>query len=69
MLSGSLPADNGPDDEWVTVNDPAEVTARVFAAALARHGVRVLGRGPVAAATPDGARRVAHHDSAPLGDL
>ncbi|WP_282202986.1 D-alanyl-D-alanine carboxypeptidase/D-alanyl-D-alanine endopeptidase [Kitasatospora fiedleri] len=72
VLSGSLPADNGPDDEWVTVDDPAEATAHVFAAALARHGVRVLGlpgREPAATTTPAGARQVAHHDSAPLGDL
>ncbi|RAJ36849.1 D-alanyl-D-alanine carboxypeptidase/D-alanyl-D-alanine-endopeptidase (penicillin-binding protein 4) [Kitasatospora sp. SolWspMP-SS2h] len=72
VLSGSLPADNGPDDEWVTVDDPAGATAHAFAAALARHGVRVLGlpgRDPVATTTPAGARQVAHHDSAPLGDL
>ncbi|GLW54447.1 D-alanyl-D-alanine carboxypeptidase/D-alanyl-D-alanine endopeptidase [Kitasatospora phosalacinea] len=69
VLSGSLPADNGPDDEWVTVDDPAKAAARVFAAALARHGVRVLGGDPVAAPAPAGARQVAHHDSAPLGDL
>ncbi|GAA4830957.1 D-alanyl-D-alanine carboxypeptidase/D-alanyl-D-alanine endopeptidase [Kitasatospora terrestris] len=69
VLSGSLPAGSGPDDEWVTVEDPAEVTAHVFAAALARHGVRVLGRDPRAVTAPAGARQVAHHESAPLGDL
>ncbi|GAA4981946.1 hypothetical protein GCM10025734_02680 [Kitasatospora paranensis] len=69
VLSGSLPADNGPDDEWVTVDDPARATANVLAAALRRHGVHVLGRTPVARTTPAGARPVASHDSATLGDL
>ncbi|MFF3596836.1 D-alanyl-D-alanine carboxypeptidase/D-alanyl-D-alanine endopeptidase [Kitasatospora indigofera] len=69
VLSGSLPADNGPDDEWVTVDAPARATANVFAAALRRHGVHVFGRDPVAATTPADAQRVAHHDSATLGEL
>ncbi|WP_411104249.1 D-alanyl-D-alanine carboxypeptidase/D-alanyl-D-alanine-endopeptidase [Streptomyces sp. cmx-4-9] len=67
-LSGSIPADHGPAEEWVTVDDPAAVTATVFAAALRRYGVRI--REPQRAEGPvsDGLV-LARHDSAPLSDL
>ncbi|MCD0481029.1 D-alanyl-D-alanine carboxypeptidase/D-alanyl-D-alanine-endopeptidase [Streptacidiphilus sp. ASG 303] len=68
VLSGSLAADNGPDTNLVTVDDPTGYTAAVFRAALARHGVRVL-HGTAEQAAPAGARVLAHHDSAPLGEL
>ncbi|MFE9425733.1 D-alanyl-D-alanine carboxypeptidase/D-alanyl-D-alanine-endopeptidase [Kitasatospora sp. NPDC006697] len=69
LLSGSLPADAGPTDEWVAIDDPARCAVAVFAAALARHGVAVRGGvreepGPAA-----GAALLAAHDSAPLGEL
>lgn len=67
-LSGSLAADNGPDTNLVTVDDPTAYTAAVFRSALTRHGVRVLGRTAEKAA-PAHAGVLAHHDSAPLGDL
>ncbi|MCX4744358.1 D-alanyl-D-alanine carboxypeptidase/D-alanyl-D-alanine-endopeptidase [Kitasatospora sp. NBC_01287] len=68
VLSGSLPADAGPTEEWVAIDDPARLAGTVFAAALADHGVTV--RGALRAGrAPDGAALLAAHDSAPLGDL
>lgn len=68
VLSGSLPADAGPTDEWVAVDDPARLAGTVFAAALARHGVAVRGALREQRA-PAGAAVLAAHDSAPLGEL
>jgi D-alanyl-D-alanine carboxypeptidase/D-alanyl-D-alanine-endopeptidase (penicillin-binding protein 4) len=65
VLSGSLPADAGPTQEWVAVADPAQLTATVFAAALARHGVTVRG-GVRQGQAPTDAAVLATHDSAPL---
>ncbi|MFJ1707504.1 D-alanyl-D-alanine carboxypeptidase/D-alanyl-D-alanine-endopeptidase [Kitasatospora sp. NPDC088346] len=68
VLSGSVPADAAPGDEWIAVDRPALLAATVFAAALARHGVTV--RGPVAEGTaPQGAAELAGHDSAPVSAL
>ncbi|WP_407916821.1 D-alanyl-D-alanine carboxypeptidase/D-alanyl-D-alanine-endopeptidase [Kitasatospora sp. NE20-6] len=68
VLSGSVPADAAPGDEWIAVDGPARIAAAVFAAALARHGVTV--RGAVAEGpAPDGAAPLAAHDSAPLSAL
>jgi D-alanyl-D-alanine carboxypeptidase/D-alanyl-D-alanine-endopeptidase (penicillin-binding protein 4) len=68
LLSGSVPADGGTSQAWVAVENPAQVAAAVFAAGLARHGVRV--HGPVRAGrAPAEATVVAHHDSAPLSAL
>ncbi|MFI6448189.1 D-alanyl-D-alanine carboxypeptidase/D-alanyl-D-alanine-endopeptidase [Kitasatospora sp. NPDC050543] len=68
VLAGSLPADGGAAEEWVTVEDPARVTAAVFAAALARHGVAV-GHPVDAGRAPADATVLARHDSAPVADL
>ncbi|MFD3870079.1 D-alanyl-D-alanine carboxypeptidase/D-alanyl-D-alanine-endopeptidase [Streptomyces sp. NPDC058623] len=67
-LSGSIPADYGPSEEWVTVDDPAAVTATVFASALDRHGVRVREQHPASGAAPAG-RVLARHESPPLTEL
>ncbi|MGF1429511.1 D-alanyl-D-alanine carboxypeptidase/D-alanyl-D-alanine endopeptidase [Kitasatospora sp. LaBMicrA B282] len=68
LLSGSLPADAGPRDEWVAVDDPANLAGTVFAAALARHGVSVAS-GVREQPAPAETRELAAHDSAPLADL
>lgn len=68
VLSGSLPADAGPTEEWVAVDDPARLAATVFTAALARHGVTVRG-GVHTGRAPAAATVLAAHDSAPLGAL
>ncbi|MGK4584799.1 D-alanyl-D-alanine carboxypeptidase/D-alanyl-D-alanine endopeptidase [Kitasatospora sp. HPMI-4] len=68
LLTGSVPADGGTSQEWVAVEDPAQVAATVFTADLARHGVQV--QGPVRAGrAPADATALAHHDSAPLSAL
>ncbi|WP_371493995.1 D-alanyl-D-alanine carboxypeptidase/D-alanyl-D-alanine-endopeptidase [Kitasatospora sp. NBC_00374] len=68
VLSGSVPADADPGDEWIAVDRPAVLAATVFAAALARHGVTV--HGPVAEGpAPEGGTELASHDSAPVSAL
>ncbi|MFD3326663.1 D-alanyl-D-alanine carboxypeptidase/D-alanyl-D-alanine-endopeptidase [Streptomyces sp. NPDC058701] len=67
-LTGSIPADYGPADEWVTVDDPAAVTATVFAAALRRYGVGVREQQRADGSASAG-RVLARHDSAPLAEL
>ncbi|MFF0307959.1 D-alanyl-D-alanine carboxypeptidase/D-alanyl-D-alanine-endopeptidase [Streptosporangium sp. NPDC004379] len=54
--------------EWVTVDDPTGYAASLLRAALARHGVRVLG-GTARAAAPEGAAVVASHESMTLREL
>jgi D-alanyl-D-alanine carboxypeptidase/D-alanyl-D-alanine-endopeptidase (penicillin-binding protein 4) len=68
LLSGGLPADAGPTDAWVAIDDPARLAGTVFAAALARHGIAVRGTLREQPA-PAGAAVLAAHDSAPLRDL
>ncbi|WP_051969688.1 D-alanyl-D-alanine carboxypeptidase/D-alanyl-D-alanine endopeptidase [Kitasatospora azatica] len=68
VLTGSLPAAGGPTEEWVAVDDPARLTATVFTAALARHGVTVRG-GVREGQAPGDAVVLATHDSAPLSAL
>ncbi|MGE7435986.1 D-alanyl-D-alanine carboxypeptidase/D-alanyl-D-alanine endopeptidase [Kitasatospora sp. NPDC001175] len=68
VLTGSVPSDGGTSEEWVAVENPAEVSATVFAAALARHGVTVRGQVRAGRAPADAAV-LAHHDSAPLSAL
>ncbi|WP_327065274.1 D-alanyl-D-alanine carboxypeptidase/D-alanyl-D-alanine endopeptidase [Kitasatospora sp. NBC_01302] len=68
VLSGTLPADAGPTEEWVAVTDPARLAGTVFRAALARHGVTVRGEVREQPA-PGGAAVLAEHDSVPLAAL
>ncbi|WP_322888044.1 D-alanyl-D-alanine carboxypeptidase/D-alanyl-D-alanine endopeptidase [Streptomyces solincola] len=69
-VTGSLPLGAAAVKEWVAVQDPTRYAATVFAAALARHGVRVedgvQGKGR---ATPAGATSLAVHASMPLREL
>jgi D-alanyl-D-alanine carboxypeptidase/D-alanyl-D-alanine-endopeptidase (penicillin-binding protein 4) len=68
-VSGSIPADADPDEEWVTVWGPTGYAAAVFRDALAAHGIRVLGPTSLGRAAPAGARTLATHDSMPLKEL
>ncbi|WP_197429888.1 D-alanyl-D-alanine carboxypeptidase/D-alanyl-D-alanine endopeptidase [Auraticoccus cholistanensis] len=68
VLTGRVPADDGVDETWVTVDQPELLAATVFAEALADEGVRV--RREVAEGTAGaGARRVARDESMPLSEL
>ncbi|MFI9271026.1 D-alanyl-D-alanine carboxypeptidase/D-alanyl-D-alanine-endopeptidase [Kitasatospora sp. NPDC052896] len=67
-LSGTVPAGSAPQQQLVTVDDPAGYAAAVFRADLARHGVTV-DRPTAERATAAGATVVASHSSAALGEL
>ncbi|GAA4074238.1 D-alanyl-D-alanine carboxypeptidase/D-alanyl-D-alanine endopeptidase [Nonomuraea soli] len=54
--------------EWVTVENPALYAAALFRDALAKHGVRVIGR-TTAGAAPASAVSLATHQSMPLSEL
>ncbi|MEU4574460.1 D-alanyl-D-alanine carboxypeptidase/D-alanyl-D-alanine-endopeptidase [Nonomuraea sp. ATR24] len=58
----------GSYQEWVSVDDPTAYTASLFRDALAKHGVRVLGK-TVSGAAPSGAGELARHESMPLSEL
>lgn len=69
-LGGTLPAGGEPEDLEVAVEDPARYAATVFAEILEDKGVRVAGG--IATSSdplPVGARVLAAHDSAPLGEI
>lgn len=69
VVTGSMPADSGPDTNYMSVWEPALYAAAVFRAALARHGV-TFGSGATRLGTaPAGAAQVAAHQSAPLGEI
>jgi D-alanyl-D-alanine carboxypeptidase/D-alanyl-D-alanine-endopeptidase (penicillin-binding protein 4) len=68
VVSGSLPAGGDVDREWASVWEPTGYAAAVFRAALARHGVRVVG-GTGTRATPHEARPIADHASMTLAEL
>ncbi|MCX2734137.1 D-alanyl-D-alanine carboxypeptidase/D-alanyl-D-alanine-endopeptidase [Saccharopolyspora sp. NFXS83] len=67
VVSGSVPADAEPAEEFTSVRDPSAYAADVFARALRAHGVHVAGTGE--GVVPAGARAVAEHESMPLREL
>ncbi|PSL06944.1 D-alanyl-D-alanine carboxypeptidase/D-alanyl-D-alanine-endopeptidase (penicillin-binding protein 4) [Haloactinopolyspora alba] len=67
-VTGSIAVDAGGSRDWVSVWEPTEYAADVFVRQLRRNGVRVLG-GAAEGVTPDGARRIAAHESMPLREL
>jgi D-alanyl-D-alanine carboxypeptidase/D-alanyl-D-alanine-endopeptidase (penicillin-binding protein 4) len=68
-VSGTTPVGGSGAKEWVAVWEPTGYAAAVFRDALAAHGVKVTGPTRLGRATPEGARRLASHDSMPLKDL
>jgi D-alanyl-D-alanine carboxypeptidase/D-alanyl-D-alanine-endopeptidase (penicillin-binding protein 4) len=68
VVTGSMAADAGPDQEFMAVWDVTGYAASLFRAALEAHGVRVLGP-TTRGATPTGARTVADRRSMPLREL
>lgn len=69
VVSGELPVDGAPVSVWRSVWEPTGYATDVFRAALARHGVRVLGESRLGQATPEGARPLAGHESMTLAEL
>ncbi|MFF2626052.1 D-alanyl-D-alanine carboxypeptidase/D-alanyl-D-alanine-endopeptidase [Kitasatospora griseola] len=67
-LSGSIAAGAAPQTSWLTVDDPSTYTGKVFAGALARHGVRVV-RGVQPAAGSETSQALASHQSKTLSEL
>ncbi|GJF31692.1 D-alanyl-D-alanine carboxypeptidase DacC [Kitasatospora sp. NE20-6] len=67
-LSGSIAEGAAPTTTWLTVEDPATYAARVFAGALARHGVTV-GHEVRSATGTETSQALASHDSKTLGEL
>ncbi|MEV7175588.1 D-alanyl-D-alanine carboxypeptidase/D-alanyl-D-alanine-endopeptidase [Kitasatospora sp. NPDC093679] len=68
LLSGSIAAGAAPATYWVTVEDPATYAAKVFAGALARHGVTVQ-RGVASATGSETSTAIASHQSKTLAEL
>jgi serine-type D-Ala-D-Ala carboxypeptidase/endopeptidase (penicillin-binding protein 4) len=67
-VSGSIPADDEPALEWVTVWEPTNYAADVFLRALRDAGVEV--RGHIArGTTPAGSRLIGRDTSMPLGEM
>ncbi|MET8863171.1 D-alanyl-D-alanine carboxypeptidase/D-alanyl-D-alanine-endopeptidase [Nonomuraea sp. NPDC004580] len=58
----------GSYQEWVAVDDPTAYAASLFRKGLSKHGVKVLGR-TEAGAAPESAKKLAEHESMPLGEL
>lgn len=69
VISGQIPVGASATKEWVSVWEPTGYAADVFRRALKAHGVRVLGGTKLGAATPDGARQLAAHESMTLSEL
>jgi D-alanyl-D-alanine carboxypeptidase/D-alanyl-D-alanine-endopeptidase (penicillin-binding protein 4) len=67
-VTGSIPADGGPDEEFMAVWEPTGYAAALFRDALAAHGVRVLGP-TTRGTTPSGAKEYASRESMPLREL
>ncbi|KDN85889.1 D-alanyl-D-alanine carboxypeptidase/D-alanyl-D-alanine endopeptidase [Kitasatospora cheerisanensis] len=67
-LSGSVAAGSAPVTAWVTVEDPSTYASKVFAGALARHGVKVQ-RGVQAANGSETSQPLASHQSKTLAEL
>ncbi|CAM5695077.1 D-alanyl-D-alanine carboxypeptidase/D-alanyl-D-alanine-endopeptidase OS=Streptomyces alboniger OX=132473 GN=dacB PE=3 SV=1 [Streptomyces alboniger] len=68
-VSGTVPVGGNTTKEWVTVWEPTGYAAAVFRDALTAHGVKVSGPTRTGRATPQGAVRLASHDSMPVKDL
>ncbi|HEY1180261.1 MAG TPA: D-alanyl-D-alanine carboxypeptidase/D-alanyl-D-alanine-endopeptidase [Phytomonospora sp.] len=69
VISGRIPVGASATKEWVSVWEPTGYAADVFRRALKDPGVRVIGGTKLGSAAPDGARRLAAHDSMPLSEL
>ncbi|MFG2694161.1 D-alanyl-D-alanine carboxypeptidase/D-alanyl-D-alanine-endopeptidase [Kitasatospora sp. NPDC051984] len=67
-LSGSIPTGAAPVTSWVTVEDPTTYAGKVFAGALAKHGVKVL-RGVQTASGSETSQPMASHESKPLTEV
>ncbi|WP_180290440.1 D-alanyl-D-alanine carboxypeptidase/D-alanyl-D-alanine-endopeptidase [Streptomyces sp. TLI_171] len=68
LLSGSIAAGAAPVTSWLTVEDPNTYAGKVFAGALARHGVRVV-RGVQAASGTETSQPLLSHQSQTLAEL
>lgn len=68
LVTGSIPADSPVRTTWVTVQDPTEYAADVFARALEAEGVLLVGD-VREGSTPKGATVLAAHDSMTVGEL
>ncbi len=69
IVTGTVPVDGTPTEDWSTVWEPTGYAADVFRRALKRHGVTVLGRDRLGVATPEGTRALAGHQSMTLAEL
>ncbi|MFE1318587.1 D-alanyl-D-alanine carboxypeptidase/D-alanyl-D-alanine-endopeptidase [Kitasatospora phosalacinea] len=67
-LSGSIAAGAAPVTSWVTVEDPSTYAGKVFAGALARHGVSVV-RGVQAASGAEVSQPLVSHRSQTLAQV
>ncbi|MFJ1704743.1 D-alanyl-D-alanine carboxypeptidase/D-alanyl-D-alanine-endopeptidase [Kitasatospora sp. NPDC088346] len=67
-LTGSIAVGAAPVSTLATVENPTDYAGRVFAGALARHGVRVA-RPVTAASGSEASQPLASHDSKPIGEL
>jgi D-alanyl-D-alanine carboxypeptidase/D-alanyl-D-alanine-endopeptidase (penicillin-binding protein 4) len=68
VVSGSIPADSSARNSWVTVQDPTDYAADVFARALEAEGIRLVGD-IRDGGTPKGATILAAHESMTVGEL
>jgi D-alanyl-D-alanine carboxypeptidase/D-alanyl-D-alanine-endopeptidase (penicillin-binding protein 4) len=68
FVTGSIPANAGTNEEWVTVPDPTAYAADVLARALRAEGIEVKGA-VKEGTTPDTAAVLASHDSMTLSEL
>lgn len=69
VVGGTMPFDGGPAHPLESVDDPTAYAADVFAAALARHGVRLRDDAPRRGQTPASAVDLADLESMPLREL
>ncbi|GIG68045.1 D-alanyl-D-alanine carboxypeptidase/D-alanyl-D-alanine endopeptidase [Phytomonospora endophytica] len=69
VISGQIPVGASATKDWISVWEPTGYAADVFRRALKSHGVRVLGATKLGSATPEGARRLAAHESMTLSEL
>ncbi|MGQ0837449.1 D-alanyl-D-alanine carboxypeptidase/D-alanyl-D-alanine endopeptidase [Actinokineospora sp.] len=67
-VRGAIPAGGAVESEWSTVWEPTGLVRSLFADALTRHGVRVIG-GTGVGATPANAESLGEHTSMPLARL
>jgi serine-type D-Ala-D-Ala carboxypeptidase/endopeptidase (penicillin-binding protein 4) len=69
VVSGTMPLDGRPAHPLESVDDPTAYAADIFAAALARHGVRLTDSAASKGPTPSTAVELASVESMPLRDL